>query len=175
MGTMQEDLTRLTRDTLLDGLDDWDINRVRDLRDACREAETRVSYARRLAQGRLDIALAERDRRGSGGDLLNALPSILADRRTGRPTSDRAVGFIDLTDDDDEPVGEVSIADLPDLTDAELVEAITALTESERLHSEQRRSLLANLDRLQAELVARYREGRAAIDEVIGRDAGPRG
>src|SRR5207244_11375124 len=54
----------------------------------CTELETEVSFVRRLAQGRIDILDAERDRRASGGsleDLIGSLSKILADEGP-RPT-----------------------------------------------------------------------------------------
>jgi hypothetical protein len=162
----RQDLDRLTRSDALEGLVDWPVQRVRELRDACRDAEEKVSYHRRIAQGRLDIALAERERRANGGDLVDALPGILADRPTGAPHSDRAIGIIDLDHDDmdDEP----SITDLPDLSSDGLSAAIERLAVTERNLSGQRRGLLDNLDRLQDELVTRYRDGRAEIGQVVG-------
>ena len=159
-------LEHLTRSDALDGLGDWPVQRVRELRDACREVELKISYHRRIAQGRLDIALAERERRASGGDLVDALPGILADRPSGASHSDRAIGIIDLDHDDMED--EPSITDLPDLSTDELSDVIERLALTERRLSDQRRALLDNLDRLQAELVARYRDGRAQIGQVVG-------
>ena len=161
-----QQLHRLIRSDALDGVEDWSVQQVREFRDACRDAEEKVSYHRRIAQGRLDIALAERERRAKGGDLVDALPGILADRPTGSAHSDRALGIIDLDHDDmdDEP----SITDLPDLSADELTGLIERLATTERTLSTQRRGLLDNLDRLQDELVTRYRDGRAEIGQVVG-------
>ncbi len=169
---VQDDLDRLTTDGLLDEVEQWDVGRVRELRDACRETEARVSYQRRVAQGRLDIARAERERRGSGGDLVDALPSILADRPTGQPRSDRALDLIDPGEEDLDTEG-IPLGTLPDLDDDALEELIGHLTAAERELSRSRRALLDNLDRLQAELVKRYREGSAVVGEVVGPDADP--
>ncbi len=194
--TAQSELEELIKPGVLDGLEDWPVDRVRELRDACRAAEVRVSYERRVAQGRLDIARAEQARRparaargagqsttgipgteasgtepagGERGDLVAALPGILADRPSGAPKSDRAVGLIDPADDDLDEIP--AILDLPDLSDEDVAALIAALEESERRLSEQRRQLLTNLDRLQDELVVRYRDARADVSEVLGRDA----
>ena len=66
--------------------------------EECREVETELSYVRRLAQARIDIIRAEIDRRAAGGslgDLIAALPEILADdgaaRRSGRQPPARAI------------------------------------------------------------------------------------
>ena len=59
----------------------------------CLEIETEVSYVRRMAQARLDILEAELDRRAAGGsvgDLIAALPEILADEGPRAPVDRRA-------------------------------------------------------------------------------------
>src|ERR1044072_2438880 len=51
------------------------------IKTECTKLETEVSFVRRLAQGRIDILDAERDRRASGGsleDLIGSLSKILA-------------------------------------------------------------------------------------------------
>src|SRR5487761_1009225 len=61
---------------------------LRSKRDACAQLETELSYLRRLAQARVDLILAEAQRRHGGGtqlvgesteDLVHRLPQILAD------------------------------------------------------------------------------------------------
>src|ERR1700733_3492375 len=70
----------------LEGLEGWPIDRVRAKRDIATEAETGLSYLRRIVQGRLDIVLSEQDRRqhddgpGDLDDLVGRLPEILGDR-----------------------------------------------------------------------------------------------
>ena len=66
----------------LEGLGDRSLEEVRAMHEECLEVETEVSYVRRIAQARIDIVRAELDRRAAGGsvgDLLSALPRILAD------------------------------------------------------------------------------------------------
>lgn len=165
----QDEVERLTRPEVLDGMNDWPVEQLRDLRDACRRSELRISYLRRLAQGRLDIASAERNRRAHGGDLVDSLAGILADRPSGAPKSDRAVGLVEgaEADSDDMP----ALPDLPDLSDEELTALIGELQDNERELSRRRRGLLDNLDRLQEELVVRYREGRADVGQIVEPDA----
>lgn len=167
------DLGQLSSSDLLTGVDERSAQEIRVLRDACRDHESGVSYRRRVVQGRLDIAKAERDRRSgtSQGALVDALPNILADQPTSRPRGDqRAVG-IDVPGGGDD-VDVPSITDLPELDDAALERRIAELQTTERELSATRRGLLDNLDRLQEELVVRYRDGRADIAEVVrGSDA----
>ena len=56
---------------------------------------------------------------------------------------------------------------LPDLSDPELVAAVQRLTEEEQAISALRRKVMDNLDRLQQELIARYRDGAASINDVV--------
>ena len=49
----------------------------------CTDLETEISFIRRLAQGRIDILDAERDRRANGGsleDLIGTLPGVISAR-----------------------------------------------------------------------------------------------
>lgn len=157
----------LSSSDLLDGLEQRSAREVRSLRDACRNHESGISFRRRVVQGRLDIARAERERRSGTSEaaLVDGLAGILADQPTGSRRETRAV-FADVpegVDTSDLP----SINDLPDLDHTELEERIAALQARERELSTVRRVLLDNLDALQVELVARYRDGRADIAEVV--------
>ncbi|HKH26658.1 MAG TPA: aerial mycelium formation protein, partial [Acidimicrobiia bacterium] len=61
---------------------DWPLDDLRRRHAECLEIETEVSYVRRMTQARIDILEAELARRASGGtvgDLISALPEILAD------------------------------------------------------------------------------------------------
>ncbi|HUG84236.1 MAG TPA: hypothetical protein VMM13_06705, partial [Euzebya sp.] len=142
--------------------------------------EARLSYARRLLHGQLDIARAELARRGSGDirSLVAHLGEILSEELPERDA--RSAANAEMYD----PAGEeghrpgdhvldgVVLADLPDLDDDELVTAVTRLTEEEHTISALRRTVLDHLDRLQRELIDRYREGAASVDEVVPRPTG---
>ena len=89
----QRRLDRVLEPGYLDGLADRPVEEVSAMKGECTDLETEVSFVRRLAQGRIDILDAERDRRASGGsleDLIGSLSKILADegrgRRRRRPT-----------------------------------------------------------------------------------------
>lgn len=168
----EQELDRLGDPALVGDLAALSTDRVRELRDTCRGIEPRVSYRRRILQGRIDIALAERDRRGQRGDLVEWLTKVLADRPSGAPRSDRALSVEDFSDDDDQADADLpAMLDLPDMDEDALAELITSLQARERQLSERRRGLLDNLDRLQAELVDRYRQGRADVAQVVPDDA----
>jgi len=151
---------------------------LRTTRDEAQESEERLSYHRRVVQGQLDIARAEANRRSSddtGLDRIEELVGTLADRPTTSREA-RSVNLYDPAGDDesDSPEGD-ALSSLPDLTDADLTALIERLEVREQQLSAQRREMLDLVDRIQSELVARYREGRAQIDEVLGGRRAPEG
>lgn len=159
-------LERLTAPDYLDGLDGADTAHIRALRDECRAEERRLSYVRRMVQGHLDLATGELDRRGGGhGDALVARVARALTGAAGASRSLRAVGLY-APDDDGGDLDGIGSARLPDLDDDELVAHIDRLRRRERVLSDRRALLLGHLDRLQATLVERYRDGLAAVDDV---------
>ena len=148
---------------------------LRELRSRCEVAEEGVSYARRVLQGRLDILRARLGDRDDGTDrLLSALPAILADAghvtdplqaRATRvrvpPDAERYAAIIDavLTEDDLDSIDEVAIADLDPV-----IERLAAV---EQELSHRRHALFDRIDAVRAELVARYKDGRADVRELL--------
>lgn len=169
-------IDRVTSDDYLDDLAEKSAAQVRAMRDECREEEARLSYARRLLHGQLDIARAELQRRGTTGtsSLVGALSEILSDRVE---SSRRSAANTDVwvptgpmgRRRGDRVLDEVPLGRMPDLSDEELTEAVTRLAEEERTISRMRRTVMDHLDRLQQELISRYRDGGASVDEVVGR------
>jgi hypothetical protein len=163
----------------LEGLPEWPIERVRAQRDEATEAETGLSYLRRIVQGRLDITLAEQQRRQSGqaagelDELVERLPAILGDRvhapGLGRLPALMGPGELDptFTARLEAALPAAQLDNLQDLDDAGVAEASTALEELERSLSTQRRAIFDVLDRLQEELVRRYRTGEATVDSLL--------
>lgn len=172
-------IDRVTAPDYLDNLERRTVPQLRDLRDECREEEAELSYVRRLLQARLDIARGELARRSGDGqlDLLQALPQILADRRSGRARPPRAVPLF-LPDDRwgrrsyDALVNDASIARIPDLGDDELSGLVEQLVEEEGRVSGLRRTVLDHLDTLQGELARRYRAGDVGVDDIVSRVTG---
>lgn len=170
-------IDRVTDPDLLAGLDQRPASEVRVLRDECREEESRLSYARRVVQGQIDIARAEVSRRGAptSEDLVQSLARILADSPSGARREPRAMSLYDPTEERGRRSEDFLLASgagsslgrLPELDEAELIELVEELTVREREISAQRRVVLDHLDRLQEELIDRYRDGRAAVDEVV--------
>lgn len=166
----------LLAEDMLQRLDTLDTPELRRIRAACEAAEEGISYARRLLQGRLDILRARLDERAEpeAGRLLAALPALLADDgHVADPAQARATRvrvpagadrYSDLID------AVIAEDDLPALDgdDLEGVERVTeALTAVERELSARRRALFTRIDAVRAELVARYKDGRADVRELL--------
>lgn len=162
-------LARTTASDYLGDLDRADTPRVRVMRDECRAEERRLSYLRRMVQGHLDLADAElARRRDADGEALVARIARTLAGPAGAARSLRAVGLYEPTGTDD--LDDVAAAALPDLDDEDLAAHVARLRRRERALSDRRAVLLGHLDRLQATLVDRYRDGRAAIDEAFTLD-----
>lgn len=170
------DPQQLLPDALLTELATLPTSELRTRRAACEEAEEGVSYARRLLQGRLDLLRAEllgRDGRGAES-LLEALPSILAgDGSHGDPMKARATRLRVPPSADAHAEALDAIADKATLLDPrplaldELADLVEALKEHERQLSALRRALFLRIDALRDELAARYKDGRADIQELL--------
>jgi len=146
-----------------------DTERLRAMKDECVQLETAVSYYRRLAQGRVEILVGERDRRARGGsieELIAQLPSILAGDG-GRPDAvnarfaDAEAPVIELQFDGGEEslVSDDRIAMASQLPASELEGAIERLRSLESALSGTRRSLHDVIDRIEHELAARQATG----------------
>jgi hypothetical protein len=162
----------------LEGLEEWSLVQVRARRDDALEVETGLSYLRRMVQGRLDIVLAEegRRRRGEGGDLgelVDSLPEILGDRvhapGSGRLPALMGPGALnrELAERLEAVLPASRLDSVDQLDEAELRSASAELETLERTVSAQRRSVFDVLDRLQEELVRRYRTGEATVDSLL--------
>jgi hypothetical protein len=143
------------------------VEELKAMRQECQLVESKLSYLRRLVQGRLDIVSAEMDRRAAGpgasnlDDLVDKLPEILADKvrapGPGRmPTNLAPPDDDDLTAELDAVSGPAALGVLPDLSDAELGEVSSRLKELEQRVSGQRRAIFTVIDAIQGELASRY-------------------
>ena len=166
--------------SFLDGLDTLDTDQLRTRRVAAEAEEEAVSYIRRLLQGRLDILRAElRHRHESGsdvaGDLLSQLSAVLSDDHPDQRDTlgTRATRLRVPTDTEphqqrlDEVVAGSSLDDLEDLPVETLEVYVSRLTEFEQQLSATRRQLFDRIDALRNELAARYKDGRAAVSDLL--------
>lgn len=149
---------------------------LRVLRTQLDTVENGLSYARRIIQGRLDTLGVELDRRRSGdqaGDgIVGRLSGALAEhtRGTGLPRPPAELEppewAYQVIDEADEYLTPGQFADLEQVDDVDLSQSIDRIAEMERTLSATRRDLHTRIDRVQAELVDRYRAG-ASVDDLL--------
>lgn len=168
----------MTDPSYLDGLEGWALQEVRVRRAEATEAETALSYLRRIVQGRLDIVAAEQDHRNHGeraelAALVEELPAILSGNvhapGLGRLPTLMAPGELDpeLERRLEEILPASRLSELSKLGEEGLRHAAEELTAFERSLSERRRAVFDVLDRLQDEIVRRYRTGEATVDSLL--------
>ena len=171
---------RVTDPAYTEGLAERPEEELRAMRDECKDGENDVSFERRLCQARIDILSAELARReGKGGgesDLLKRLPEILATEsvdRDGRLPERAPDLSIPRTADIprrrvEEIVGERTLARLPQIPDEEIRGIIDSLRTYEAELSSRRKALQEVLDRIQQELMRRFKSGEADPTAALG-------
>jgi hypothetical protein len=151
------------------------LEELRDVRAKLQHEDDVVSYARRVAQARLDLVHAESHRRERGErdvDLSSELRVVLSQHLTGgparppRPTDDLSDDPLSL--ELDAICADHGFSRLEELSAEELQSLADALTEYEQRVSADRRDRFERLDTFSAELVRRYREGEASVDGLLG-------
>ncbi len=149
------------------------LSELRELRQELQAEDDVVSYARRVAQARLDLVRSEKAHRAanSGAELRDDLNSVLSHQLTGgparppRPTED--LSDHELSNELETICAKYHFGRLEELDDAELDALGAAITEFEARVSSDRRARFDRLDALSAELVRRYREGEADVDSLL--------
>ncbi len=176
---MDDELNEVLDGHFLDGLGDRAIDELRAMRARCQRIETRLSFLRRLAQGRIDIVTSELQRRSAGedpgdlGGLIASLPDVLADRTrssgAGHLPQYLEPGRIEgeLVDEFTGLEIEARLGDVGAASEAWLTGARDQLVDYEKRVSTLRRSLFERIDTLTEELARRYRAGEVDIDSVI--------
>jgi hypothetical protein len=154
------------------------IDELRRRRAELQALDDAVSYVRRVAQGRADLARDAVARSSDDGDptpvyarrdLHGELRDVLADRLLGsdarppRPAEDFSAHPLAVELDD--LCAANGFSRLDRLTTGELERLVGALDQFERRISAQRRDVFAELDALTEELVARYRAAQPGGDE----------
>jgi len=147
---------------------------LRTIRDHHQDVENGLSYARRIVQGRLDTVATEMERRRDGGaeGLIERLPGALAGHSRGpglpRPMPDLEppAWADDLLAGADMGLSTSQMAGLSELDESELERAAVALGSLERELSDARHQMHRGIDRVQDELVGRYRSG-ATVDDLL--------
>ena len=176
--TQALDLDRLLADTYVARIGELSMVDLRARRTECSEVEGALSYLRRLVQVRLDIVMAELENRAAGGsgelsELVDRLGEILAEGGT-RTVAGRLpslvlpdVDYELLTADLDAIIDVEKAGALAETDEGEVRRIADALVELERRVSSQRRALHEHLDKLQAEVVRRYKSGEATVDTLL--------
>jgi RsiG-like len=171
MAQHQRRIDRVLGPEYLAGLEGRSLDEVRDMERECAEIETELSYVRKLAQARIDILQAEVDRRASGGslgDLIDALPKILADdaprpdpaaSRLADPST--PASEIDFNRGLEGLISDGTLANLPTLSEAELHATLEQLGQLETEVSASRNALHEVMDSLERTLAQRLAVGQA--------------
>jgi hypothetical protein len=178
--TNDQELERLFASDYLDGLDTRSLDEVRAMRAECQEVEEIVSYLRRVVQGRLDVVHSFIDHHDTGhsvgnlDDVVDDLSAIIGSGPSrplgyGRLPSQMSPDMekVDLTKEIDEVLDADGIGKLPTMTEGELRLLADRLTVIEERISDQRRTLHERIDKLQAEIVSRYKTGEATVDGLL--------
>jgi hypothetical protein len=168
------DLDQLITEPAPTDLSGCSLDQLRSIRDHYQDVENGLSYARRIVQGRLDTVAVEVQRRRDGADegLIQRLPDALAAHSRGpglpRPMPDlEPPAWADeLLRDADATLPPAALAGLSELDDADLDRAADSLGGMERELSAARHELHRSIDRVQDELVGRYRSG-ATVDDLL--------
>jgi hypothetical protein len=151
-------------DDFTEGLPSLELDLLRDRRDMVEQAETELSYYRRLLHGRQDL-LAFEMKRLSGEEsrsIMEALTEILSgDESTGGGEHRVRGGFApDLPKQGNRPIdrvlGDDFLTHLPTLDDEGLTEIEGKLKDAEESVTVQRNRVHAVHEVLQAEVTSRY-------------------
>jgi hypothetical protein len=151
--------------------DERTLGQLRAERNELHEQEDIVSYARRLAQGRLDLVRAEREMRAQreNREISGELPSILGRLSAGsdRPPRDTEVpSDHPLLTELNRECTALGFDNLKTATDDELHQLRVYLTEYIDRRSQERQALFDRIDVLTADLVRRYQLG-APIEGLL--------
>jgi hypothetical protein len=177
MGPLDIQLDRLLGPDYLEGVERRSLEEVRAMRAECQVAETAVSYVRRMAQGRLDIVHAYLDRGDDDVVDLNSLVEQLPGIISAGPQRPVGPGRLpsqmspdmegDFTAELDEALDAKRVAELPTMDRERLLELAERLSEIESRSSSERRALHERIDKLQAEIVSRYKTGEASVEGLL--------
>ena len=176
----RDEVDRVLADDYLGDLSARSLDDIRSMRDECRRVEDKVSFLRRLIQGRLDIVAADQRRRAGGGSpadlgsLVEQLPDILSDKVHAGGPGRLPSGVLPPHDDDltaelDRIAGPDVLGRLPELSDEEVAELARAVGDLEREVSSSRKQLFGRIDTLHEELVRRYKTGEADAGALLER------
>lgn len=148
------------------------LDELRALRTELQQQDDVVSYARRVAQARLDLVRSEMARREEHGDVSAEVTEVLSHHLTGgparppRPAEDLSDNSLSL--ELDAICSTHGFGRIEELDEDQLAELAEAVETFEKRVSNDRRKRFDQLDALSAELVRRYRDGEASVDTLLG-------
>lgn len=145
-------------------LDEISMQELREYRAVLQHDEDRVSYWRRLVQGRLDIIREEKGAEQiSTADLITALGATASGARRQQ--------FLSIKAHDELPalpgLDEVWTSAIDPGDPTATADLVTRLQHAERQLSDYRRSLHERLDAATAELVRRYKANPELTDDLF--------
>lgn len=163
-----------------EGVEGRTLAEVRALRDEAAQEETDLSYLRRLLHARIDMVRAEQKRRTEGGSatVVEQLASILAANAVGPAMGSGRHSTLEPSRAEahrrhvEALVSDVDLSDVASLSDEKLAGALETYLAEEASVSSCRRNVQIVMDRLNAEIAGRYRQGRASVDELLAAQRG---
>jgi hypothetical protein len=167
---------RIADPAFLDGIESLSTEDLRSAREELEELEAEISYTRRLLQGKLDILRDELERRAAGGDadvrsLVERLPQILGDGAPG--AGGRHLRILVPRNAErqrrevERVASDTTLAHIDELSFTKLNHIMEGLASAETQASGRRREIQEVSDRIRAELVRRYREGREDPTQLL--------
>ena len=176
---MGQRLARVLDPDFVADIDALSMEELRARREECTEVETALSYVRRLAQGHLDILVADLQRRAVGdgspqvSEMVNQLNEILSSGPPRAPGTGRLPSIM-APNLDEEVVGELeatladlTVGDLDTLSDEEAIALGERLRDFERQVSRDRRALHEHMALFEADVVRRYKAGETTVDALL--------
>ena len=150
------------------------LEEIRSRRSLLQAQEDAVSFVRRLAQGRLDLARDEERRRASHDRSVNVeseLAEVFGQEHGGgsaRPPRETNIATDHpLVVELERLCESIGFGSLRQLDVDSLQAAIAQLASFESARSSERRALFDEIDALTAELVRRYKDGGANVDSLL--------
>lgn len=148
---------------------------LRSARAALQMQEDVISFVRRMAQGRCDLARDEQRRRTDGtpasGISVSDIANVFGQEGGGgssRPPRETNISAEhELVVELEKLCERVGFGELRTLADDSLEMAVTEIEKFELARSAERKNLFAKIDALTTELVKRYKDGGANVDSLL--------
>ena len=149
---------------------------IRQQRNELQAQEDAVSFARRIAQGRLDIANDELRRRAEKSPSTESVTSDLAgifgqEHGGGSARPPRETNFSpdhDLVRDLERLCEDIGFGSLRTLDVDSVKQIAVSLSEFENQRSAERRRLFDQIDELTVELIRRYKDDGPDVESILG-------